>query len=152
MRSNVVKKQDRFPTSVGSFVVEHRAPTEREVELFIRFIAHGINEGQLEPVMNDFQHELRDGNYYRTFVLQANAIVVGRIHKSAHTMVVKSGYCSVYSTVDGVAHLKAGDIFPASAYSQKVVFGGDMDCILITCTPSDLTSLDHDLVEEDIVL
>lgn len=133
---------------IGDFVYEQRAPSLEEVNILVMDMERALVERELLPIENDFIHYIDRGYYFRALYMPAGTIAIGKIHTLAHTCFVAQGRVSIYSTIDGVAHLKKGDVFPASANSQKIAITME-DTIFVTVTPCKTTNLD--LIEMEIL-
>lgn len=134
---NAVRKIElvNYPAQLGAFVYEDRAPKSYEVKIYAEAIERAVAEGELAPADNNFVHEVCDGFYWRSLFLPRGAHAVGKVHRKAHIFYVKEGAVSIYSTMDGVKHMKAGEYFFMSAMSQKVAIASE-DSIVMTCEPT----------------
>lgn len=136
---NVIAKlevvDNNYPVELGAFITEQRAPRPSEVQLFKNAIDVAVKNGDLDPVDNNYTHKVQNGYYWRALFLPKNSFAVGKVHRKAHIFFVTEGAVSIYSTVDGVKHMRAGDTFLMSSMSQKIAIASE-DSWVLTCDPT----------------
>lgn len=94
-------------------------------------------------------HRFAPGVYLREISMQADSIVIGRVHKTRHFNVLLSGACLIAHADGSVQELRAPMTFVSEAGVQKVLYIlEDMQWQTIHPTEeTDLTKLDEMLVE-----
>lgn len=74
-------------------------------------------QNQVTP---DVAHTFAPGQYVRTMLLPADSIIVGKIHRHAHTNIISLGHCLVL-TEWGIEEYKAPAIFVSEVGCKRVV-------------------------------
>lgn len=99
--------------------------------------------------MPEAEHIFCPGVYARKFEMPSGMIVVGKIHKHQHLMIVLSGLAEVVTNGEGKT-VKGGDVFVSQAGAKRAVRAIEKTVFLtIHHNPSDSESLE-DIESEHI--
>lgn len=90
------------------------------------------------------KHHFSKGVYTREFFMPKDTLVVGKIHRHDHMLMLLQGEAIVADT-DGVKHMKAPYVGESKAGIQRAVLA-KTDCVFVTThvtTETDLTKIEN---------
>jgi len=96
-------------------------------------------------------HSFAPGTYTRTVFMKAGSLVVGKIHKQEHTVIISQGAASVVSEDTGSRHLRAPLVFVSPPKVKRLLFIHE-DMIFSTIHQNPTNTHDLALLEEELVL
>lgn len=107
--------------------------------------------GELAQVDCPLQHHFAPGIYLREIFMPTGAVVIGKIHRTAHLNLIERGSCSIVHADGSTEHLTAPYTFVSQPGVQKVLYIHE-DCVWKTIHPTserDLDRLEAELIEPD---
>lgn len=96
------------------------------------------------------KHYFADGMYCRELFRPATTLIVGKVHKKEHFLIIASGTIRVW-TEDGMKTVTAPFVWVSKPGTKRATYA-ITDATVITvhrCIETDLEKVDKDLVEED---
>ena len=130
--------------------------TDKQVERRNKILAmesalkqHQAKTGEEMPDI-PITHHLSDGLYLRKMVMPVGALVIGKIHKHEHQIVVLSGHVLVV-TEDGIDDLRGGDLRIYRAGIKRVLYA-DEETVWLNIHPTSkatIEEIEDELVTED---
>lgn len=111
-------------------------------------------EQQLMQMPNQMQpenyHHFSDGVYLRELVMPAGTLLVGKLHKTRHFLVITRGriHCK---TEAGMVDLVAGDIIETQPGTKRVLLAYE-DSVMVTVhvtNKTDLAEIEKDVIEPE---
>lgn len=100
--------------------------------------------GQIEP---ENYHHFGPGVYLRELVMPAGTLIVGKLHKTSHFLVITHGLIEC-KTDNGMEMLKGGDIVLTSPGTKRVLLAHE-DSAMVTVHVTDKTDLAE--IEKDVI-
>lgn len=94
-------------------------------------------------------HRFTPGLYIREMRMPAGTLMVTKIHKSEHPLLLTQGCASFWSEETGVQNIEAPYVGITRPGTRRVWYAHS-DCILMTFHPTQLT--DPDAIEREIIL
>jgi len=95
--------------------------------------------------MPEAEHYFAPGMYGRKLIIPAGMLVVGKIHKHSHFMMVAKGHALVVSEHDK-HEVKAGEIYVSKVGAKRVVFAFE-DTVFITVHLNPSNTQDMEAIE-----
>lgn len=103
--------------------------------------------GQIEP---ENHHYFGPGVYLRELVMPAGTLIVGKLHKTSHFLIVTRGLIEC-KTDNGMEMLKGGDIILTSPGTKRVLLAYE-DSAMVTVhvtNKTDLAQIEADVIEPE---
>lgn len=97
--------------------------------------------------MPEAEHYFAPGMYGRKLIIPAGMLVVGKIHKHSHFMMVAKGHALVVSEHDK-HEVKAGEIYVSKVGAKRVVFAFE-DTVFITVHLNPSNTQDMEVIERE---
>lgn len=97
--------------------------------------------------MPEAEHYFAPGMYGRKLIIPAGMLVVGKIHKHSHFMMVAKGHALVVSEHDK-QEVKAGDMYVSQVGAKRVVFAFK-DTVFITVHLNPSNTQDMEVIERE---
>lgn len=98
-----------------SEVVQHVQPaplaTKQELREGIEEFMHQVKEQDIQIETLDCMHHFTNQVYARTVLMKMGDVIVGKIHKHEHLVIVSAGRCRVVSEEFGSMEIVAPQIF-----------------------------------------
>jgi hypothetical protein len=90
----------------------------------------------------DTKHHWATGLYSRQFTMPANALVVGKLHRHDHFILLVSGCCTVYTDQD-VLYMEAPQMWVSQPGVKRIVQTHDEPAVFVTVhtNPDNLTDI-----------
>ena len=120
------------------------APTREQIQQAQYFIA------TLPQIANEPVHYFAEGMYGRALPIEANAVVVGKIHRHEHFTLLISGEATI-NTDRGMERIKAPHIW-VSPPGAKRILHTHTDCVFFTSHLNANNSRDIDEIEADLII
>jgi hypothetical protein len=102
---------------------------------------------EMPQVEMPIQHTFAPGVYVRQMDAPAGAVIVGKIHKTEHVVIIAKGEASVL-TDEGVQRFTAPHTFVAKAGAKRVIYV-HQDLVMINIHPTDETDLEK--IEAEVI-
>jgi hypothetical protein len=102
---------------------------------------------EMPQVDMPIQHTFASGVYVRQMDAPAGAVIVGKIHKTEHVVIIAQGEASVL-TDEGVQRLKAPCTFVSKPGAKRVIYV-HQDLVMINIHPTDETDLEK--IEAEVI-
>jgi hypothetical protein len=96
------------------------------------------------------KHTFADGTYVRTVFMKAGSLIVGKIHKLDHVVVIGQGRASVVSEEFGSKVIAAPMIFHSRPYVKRLLFIHE-DMVWTTVHKNPTNTRDLDLLEKELI-
>jgi hypothetical protein len=96
------------------------------------------------------QHYFADGMYGRVLPIKAGLVVVGKMHRHEHLVMLMSGEC-VISTADGMRRFTGPQVW-VSKPGEKRALVTVTDCVFMTAHLNPTNTRDMDAIEADVIL
>lgn len=96
-------------------------------------------------------HNFADGTYVRTVFMKAGSLIVGKIHKLEHIVVIGKGSASVVSEEFGSKIISAPMIFVSPPFVKRLLFIHE-DMVWTTVHKNPTNSRDLDLLEKELIV
>jgi len=150
MNNIVIQKNDEG----NSFITIEGGFSELTPKM-IRDSISGLQESMLalpqdKKVALETLHNFTDGIYVRTVFMKAGSLIVGKIHKLEHTVIIGQGSASVISEEFGSKIIKAPMVFVSRPYVKRCLFIHE-DMVWTTVHLNPTNSRDLDFLESQIV-
>jgi quercetin dioxygenase-like cupin family protein len=92
-------------------------------------------------------HHFSDGVYLRELVVPAGTVLVGKLHKTRHMLLITRGRIQC-KTDAGMVDLVAGDIIETQPGTKRVLLAYE-DSVMVTVHVTDKTDLAE--IEKDVI-
>lgn len=102
---------------------------------------------EMPQVELPIQHTFAPGVYVRQMDAPAGAVIVGKIHKTEHVVIIAQGEASVL-TDEGVQRLIAPCTFVAKPGAKRVIYVHE-DLVMMNVHPTDETDLEK--IEAEVI-
>jgi len=99
------------------------------------------------------KHLWAPGVYIREITMPEGMVVIGKIHKHAHTNVLSAGVCAVFTEHDGLEILQAPRTWVSKPGTKRAVLVLE-SAVWTTVHPTDKTDLaeiEREIIQEEIV-
>lgn len=95
-------------------------------------------------------HNFSDGVYVRTVFMKAGSLIVGKIHKLDHIVIIGQGSASVVSEEMGAQTISAPMIFHSRPYVKRALFIHE-DMVWTTVHKNPTNTRDLDVLEKELI-
>ncbi len=95
-------------------------------------------------------HTFADGTYVRTVFMKAGSLIVGKIHKLDHVVVIGQGSASVVSEEFGSKVISAPMVFASRPYVKRLLFIHE-DMVWTTVHKNPTNTRDLDFLEKELI-
>jgi len=95
-------------------------------------------------------HNFSDGIYVRTVFMKAGSVIVGKIHKLDHIVIIGKGSASVVSEEMGSQVISAPMIFHSRPYVKRALFIHE-DMVWTTVHKNPTNTRDLDILEKELI-
>lgn len=109
-----------------------------------------LNAPAEQQVGLETQHNFTDSVYCRTVLMHAGQMIVGKIHKLEHTVIISKGSASVLSEEFGTKHLQAPMVFVSPPGVKRLLFIHD-DMIWTTVHKNLSNTRDISVLESELI-
>lgn len=103
-----------------------------------------------QKVALETKHSFSDGTYVRTVFMKAGSLIVGKIHKLEHVVIIGQGSASVVSEEFGSKVIKAPMVFVSRPYVKRLLFIHE-DMVWSTVHKNPTNTRDLDLLEKELI-
>lgn len=98
----------------------------------------------------DVMHHFTDGIYCRTVLMRAGELIVGKIHKREHIVIVSAGRAKVISEEFGAKEITAPCVFKSPPGVKRALQILE-DCVWTTIHKNETNNEDMDFLEEELI-
>lgn len=119
-------------------------PSRASVERFQEYLA------TLPQIPNDPRHWFADGMYGRELPIQADAFVVGKIHRHEHFTLLLSGTATI-NTDKGMETITGPHIWVSPPGAKRALYT-HTDCVFFTVHLNHENSRDLEAIEADVIV
>lgn len=109
-----------------------------------------VKQPQENKVALETMHTFSDGCYVRTVFMKAGSLIVGKIHKLDHVVIIGMGSASVVSEEFGSKHISAPMIFHSRPYVKRLLFIHE-DMVWTTVHKNPTNTRDLDFLEKELI-
>lgn len=95
-------------------------------------------------------HHFAPGMYLREICIPAGSLVVGKIHKAAHLVVLLQGALRIYTEADGIQEVQAPAVLVSPPGAKRAALALE-DTRWITCHPNPTDTQDLAVLEDAII-
>lgn len=93
------------------------------------------------------EHHFAPGVYVRQITIPAGVVVVGKLHRTQHVIMLIGGEVTIY-TDEGMQRIAAPRVWQTSPGTKRAIYAHE-DATLVTVHPTELTDLDA--IEAEII-
>jgi quercetin dioxygenase-like cupin family protein len=137
---------DSLPTLADTGLMDMpRNPSLAQIQAFEAVLRQLPNQLELENY-----HHFSDGVYLRELVIPAGAVLVGKLHKTRHFLLITRGRIQC-KTDAGMVDLEAGDIIETHPGTKRVLLAYE-DSVMVTIhvtSKTDLAEIEKDVIEPE---
>lgn len=98
----------------------------------------------------DVMHHFSDGTYCRTVLMHAGELIVGKIHKKEHIVVVSAGRARVLSEEFGTKEICAPTVFKSPPGVKRVLLIEE-DMVWTTVHKNESNTEDLNILEDELI-
>lgn len=129
----------------GEIDVPHMRASIKQLETAMKSCPDDVRIDEL-----DVMHHYTDGVYCRTVLMNAGELIVGKIHKKEHIVVVSAGRASVISEEFGSKEIVAPAVFKSPPGVKRVLLIHE-DMIWTTIHKNASNTEDLGILEEELI-
>jgi quercetin dioxygenase-like cupin family protein len=133
-----IECRDRYEQSLD-IIQQEKTPTLGQI--------HALQElvGSVEQTANEPIHRFADGMYVRELTINAGDVVVGKMHKHEHPVMLIKGSATVWTEKE-VVRITAPQVWISQPGVKRVVMAHD-ECVFVTVHLNGDNGQDMDAIE-----
>jgi hypothetical protein len=129
---------------LGSWQFGPKQPERAQVERLQDYLA------TLPQIPNEPRHWFAEGMYGRELPIQADAFVVGKIHRHEHITILLCGSATI-NTDRGMERITGPHVWISPPGAKRALYT-HTDCVFFTCHLNPGNARDLDLIEADVIV